>query len=221
MNELNEILEMRRDFYAFLTRLYVEAPARELVEDLVTGRLQFQQLAALEVNDDLSTGSRLLTEFAEKSKGRTVDELHEELVKEYTLLFIGPHRLPVQPFEAWWVSGKLLGEPLVKVKRAYQKAGIAKSSEFSEPEDHIGFELKFMHYLGEQAAVAEVGPRLKEWLTLQREFLDEHLAKWAPRYCDALYEYELSNFYKGVAKLTKGFIMLDTMVLTELVDSVG
>jgi TorA maturation chaperone TorD len=221
MSEMNAILEMRRDFYAFLTRLYVEKPPRELAEDIVTGRLQFQDLAALEVNDDLSVGSRLLTEFVERSKGRAADELHEELVDEYTLLFVGPHRLPVQPHEAWWVSGTLLGEPLVKVKRAYQKAGVAKSREFPEPEDHIGFELKFMHYLGEQAAAAETGPRMKEWLTLQREFMDEHLLKWAPRYCDALYEYKLSNFYKGIAKLTKGFILLDDLVLTELLESVG
>ena len=51
--------------------------------------------------------------------------------------------------------------------------------------------------------------------------MDEHLVQWAPRYCDALYEYKRSNFYKGVAKLTKGFILLDDVMLTELLESVG
>jgi TorA maturation chaperone TorD len=219
MSEFTAILETRRDFYALLSRLYVDEPPRELAEDLVNGRLQFQELAALAINADLSEGSRLLTELIEKSRGRDADKVHEELVDEYTLLFIGPHRLPVQPFEAWWVSGKLLGEPLVKVKRAYQKAGVAKSREFPEPEDHIGFELKFMQYLCEQAVAAEAGPTLKEWLRLQREFMDEHLLKWAPTYCDALYEYKRSNFYKGIAKLTKGFILLDDAVLKDLMES--
>jgi len=168
MNEIEDILETRRNFYAFLYRMYVEAPRRELADDLVNERFHFQELRSLDINAELSQGFRLLNEFMEKSKGREVDALHEDLVREYTRLFIGPFKLPVQPYEAWWVSGHLLGEPLVKVKAFYRKAGVAKSSEYKEPEDHIGFELKFMHYLCEEELSADTGERLKECLTLQR-----------------------------------------------------
>ncbi|MDI6885549.1 MAG: molecular chaperone TorD family protein [archaeon] len=216
---IEEILEIRRNFYAFLYRLYVEAPPRELADDLVNERFHFQELSALNISEELSQGFRMINEFMKKSKGKEVDALHEDLVQEYTRLFIGPFKLPVQPYEAWWVSGHLLGEPLVKVKAFYRKAGIAKSSEYKEPEDHIAFELKFMHYLCEEGLAADTRERLKECLQLQREFLDEHILKWVPAFCDALYNYERSDFYKGIAKLTKGFILLEDAVVKDLVES--
>jgi anaerobic sulfite reductase subunit A len=221
MNEIKEILETRRNFYAFLYRLYVEAPSRELADDLVNQRFHFEELTALDLNEDLSQGFRLLNEFMERSKGRTAEALHEALLQEYTRLFIGPFKLPVQPFEAWWVSGHLMGEALVKVKAFYRRAGVAKSSEYKEPEDHIAFELKFMHHLCEEGLAADTPERLKECVTLQRAFLDDHILKWVPTYCDALYTYEGSDFYKGIAKLTKGFIRLEDAVVKDLVAGVA
>jgi TorA maturation chaperone TorD len=219
MSEIEEILETRRNFYAFLSRIYVEAPARELAADLVNGKFQFQGLKSLDINTELFEGFRLLNEFMEKSKGKDIDVLYDDLVGEYTLLFVGPFRPPVEPYEAWWVSGRRLGEPLVAVKQAYRKAGIAKSREYTDLEDHIGFELKFMLYLCEEELAATTPERLKECLKLQREFLDEHILNWVPIFCDALYTYEIADFFKGIAKLTKGFIMLDDAVVSDLLES--
>jgi TorA maturation chaperone TorD len=219
MSEIEEIFETRRNFYAFLVRMYVEEPARELAADLVNGKFQFQELKSLNINTELFEGFRLLNEFMEKSKGKDIDALYDDLVGEYTILFIGPFRPPVEPYEAWWVSGKRMGESLVAVKQAYRKAGIVKSREYKELEDHIGFELKFMHYLCEEELSAATQSRVKECLKLQREFLDEHMLKWVPNYCDALYTYELADFFKGIAKLTKGFILLDDTVISDLLES--
>ena len=234
MRGIKEVLETRRNFYAFLYRMYVEAPRIELADDLVNQRFHFEELTSLDINEELSQGFRLLKEFMEKSKGREVDALHEDLLQEYTLLFIGPFKLPVQPYESWWVSGHLFGEPLVKLKAFYRKAGIAKSQEYKEPEDHIAFELKFIHYLCEEelsnfslekkedsfgkAFLSK--KRFMECLKLQREFLNEHILKWVPAFCDALYNYEGTDFYKGIAKLTKGFILLEGVAIRELLDAV-
>ncbi len=137
MTETKEILETRRNFYAFLYRMYLEEPPRELADDLVKGKISFSDLIPLD--EELSEGFRRLNEFMEKSKGKAADELHEELVDEYTRLFVGPHRLPVQPYESWWVDGKLMGKSLLTVKRDYRKAGIVKARDYAEPEDHIAF----------------------------------------------------------------------------------
>jgi TorA maturation chaperone TorD len=219
MSEIEGLLETRTNFYGFLYRMYVEEPTREFANDLTTRKFDFTELVALDINPELSEGFRLLNTFLDESKGKEVDDLYESLRDEYTLLFIGPSRLPVEPYEAWWVSGKRLGEPLVKVKETYRKAGIVKSKEYHEPEDYIGFELKFMQYLCEEALAAESRERLKECLKLQREFFDEHVLKWVPNFCDALYNYKRSEFYKGIAKITKGFILLDDAVISDLLDS--
>jgi len=220
MDEIKEILETRRNFYAFLYRMYVEAPNRKFTDDLVNERFHFEELTSFDINEDLTEGFRLLNEFMEKNKGKGVDALHEALIQEYTRLFIGPFRLPVQPYEAWWVSGQLLGEALVKVKAFYRKAGIAKSREYKEPEDHIAFELKVMQHLCEEGLASTTREQLKGCVTLQREFLDAHILKWVPTYCDALYTYEGSDFYKGIAKLTKGFIRLEDAVVSDLLETV-
>lgn len=210
-----EILEMRRNFYAFLYRMYSEEPPRELAEDLLNEKISFPDLIPLD--EELSEGFRRLKEFMEKNKGKAVDDLHEELVDEYTRLFIGPH-IPVQPYESWWVDGKLMGKSLLKVKRYYRKAGIVKAQGYAEPEDHIAFELKFMHYLCEEELSAISSEKLVECLNMQKEFLNEHLLRWVPDFCDALYECELSDFYKGIAKLTKGFLLLEDAVIEELLE---
>jgi TorA maturation chaperone TorD len=217
MTELKEALETRRNFYAFLYRMYVEEPAREFVDTLVNGRFYFPRLT---LDEELSAGFRRLKEFMEKRKGKIIDELHEDLVDEYTRLFIGPHRLPVQPYESWWVDGKLMGESLLKVKRDCRKAGVVKSRDYAEPEDHIAFELKFMHHLCEEELSASLEKkRFVECLNLQRDFLNDHLLRWVPDFCDELYECELSDFYKGVVKLTKGFLLLEDAVIEELLET--
>ncbi len=211
-----EILEMRKNFYAFLYRMYLEEPPRAFADDLANGKISFSDSIALD--EELSEGFRVLNEFMEKRKGKrkTVDELYEDLVDEYTLLFIGPHRLPVQPYESWWIDGKLMGQSLLEVKKACREAGVAKSKDYAEPEDHIAFELKFMHHLCELGFSAGNEEKRRECLNLQKKFLNDHLLKWVPDFCDALYEYKQSDFYKGVAKLTKGFLLLEDAVIEEL-----
>jgi len=217
IRETKEPLEIRRDFYAILYRMYLEEPPRELADDLVNEKFSSPRLT---LDEELSDGFRGLKEFMEKSKGKEADELHEDLVDEYIRLFIGPHRLPVQPYESWWVDGKLMGESLLKVKRDYRKAGIVKSRDYAEPEDHIALELRFMHYLCEEELSTDNEERFVECLNLQKDFLNEHLLRWVPDFCDALYECELSDFYKNIAKLTKGFLLLEDAVIMELLKTV-
>nr|CBH37845.1 conserved hypothetical protein, cytoplasmic chaperone TorD family [uncultured archaeon] len=211
------ILETRRNFYALLYRMYLEQPSREFVDDLMNERFYFPDLIS---DEELSEGFKLVREFVGKSKDKAIDELHKDLVGEYTRLFIGPHRLPVQPYESWWVDGKLMGESLLKVKQVYRKAGIAKVNEYAEPEDHIAFELRFMHYLCEEELSADTEERIAECLNMQKEYLNDHLLRWVPDFCDALTECELSDFYKGIARLTKGFILLEEAVIEELLETV-
>ena len=220
MSDISQLLETRANFYDFLCRMYLEEPDRELAEDIVNGRFDFEQLTALDINAELSEGFRILKAFTGRNKGRDSAALHEDLKDEFTLLFIGPHRLPIEPYEAWWVSGRRLGEPLVRVKEAYQKAGVVKSKEYPEPEDYIGLELKLMQYLAAETLKAETREDRNEYLKLQREFMDDHLLKWVPAFCDAVYEYKLSAFFKGIAKITKGFIILDDAALDDLIESV-
>jgi anaerobic sulfite reductase subunit A len=200
--------------------MYLEEPAREFANDLLSGRFFFPDQKTLDLNEDLSAGFRELQGFIERSKGKAVDELQEDMRDEYTRLFILPHGHSVQPYESWWRDGKLMGSSLLKAKQAYRKAGIVKSPEYPELDDHIAFELKFMHYLCEEELSAESRERLKECLNLQKAFLDDHILRWVPAFCDGLYDWDVSDFFKGIAKITKGFILLEDAVVSDLLESI-
>ena len=55
---------------------------------------------------------------------------------------------------------------------------------------------------------------------MQKGDLNDLLLRWVPDFCDALTECELSVFYKGIARLTKGFILLEEAVIEELLETV-
>jgi len=57
-------------------------------------------------------------------------------------------------------------------------------------------------------------------LNKYKEYLNEHLLIWVPDFCDALTENKLSDFYKAIARLTKGFILLEEAVIEELLETV-
>lgn len=211
---IEELLKTRKEFYAFLYRMYLEEPPRELAEDLVNKMVQIPDLKSL--NEDMAEGFEMLRKFMKASKD--VDVVHDKLTDEYTRLFLGPGTPSVPPYESMYVDGEMMGASLLSLKKDYRKAGIARSSSYKEPEDHIAFELKFMHHLCEEALENE--ERMKECLSLQRKFMDEHLMKWVPDFCDDLYKSKRSDFYKGIAKITKGFIFLEKDVIDELSETI-
>ncbi|CAD6491791.1 MAG: Chaperone protein TorD [Candidatus Argoarchaeum ethanivorans] len=216
MSETEDVLMVRKALYGFLYRMYLEEPPRELAEDIINKKFIGSE-GTLSSCKDIGDGFFYLMKLVEKYND--VDTLHEQMVDEYTRLFIGPHRLPVQPYESSWINGERFGRSLLEVKKDYLSAGIVKSKDYPEPEDCIAFELKFMHYLCAEELSADSNEQLLKCLNLQRDFLHRHLLKWVPAFCDALYESELSDFYKGVAKITKSFLALDDATITELLEA--
>jgi TorA maturation chaperone TorD len=108
-------------------------------------------------------------------------------------------------------DNKMHGPSLLELKQFYRKAGIERH-DYAEPEDNIAFEMRFMNYLGEKMLQEE----MKTYLELQKRFMDEHLLKWVPDFCDGLFASDQSDFYKGIAKFTKGFLLFDRLALNEL-----
>lgn len=209
-----DVLNTRVNFYAFLSRMYLEEPPKELALDLVDKKLPIPETR--ELNDDLAGGFSLLRNFmqgcvtysvsvsAEQRGCEDVEKVHGILVEEFTRLFLGP--VPVLfPYESWYVDGKLMGESLLRVKQIYREAGMVKSSRLAEPEDHLALELGFMQHLCERGELQD-----------QKDFLSHHLLLWVPRFCDDLFAKSRSDFYRGIGRITKGFLFLDMGLVGEL-----
>jgi anaerobic sulfite reductase subunit A len=199
--------------------MYLEEPPRELAEDLVSKKVP---VLGTSLNDDTVDGFNLLKEYMNRCTD--VDDICEKLRDEYTRLFLGPPVAIIPPYESVYRCKTREGTPervsiLLKVKRDYRGAGISKSKAYKEPEDHIAFELRFMHYLCEEELKAVDDRRhIRDCLTLQREFMNEHLLQWVPVFCDDILECEQAEFYKCIAKITKGFLSLERDVIDELLE---
>ncbi|GFO97388.1 anaerobic dehydrogenase-like protein [groundwater metagenome] len=197
---IDEMFRARANFYAFLSRMFVEEPPFEMAEDIAGGKFLFPQTSSY--NKDFAEGLSLLTNFARTDKDAS--DIHEKLCREFTRLFVGP--VPALfPYESRYIDGSMMARSLLKVKEEYRKAELKRAQGYHEPEDHIAMELGFMSNLCMNGA--------RESLKMQSDFLKDHLSKWAPAFCDELCEKSSNDFYRGIGKITKGFLISEKELL--------
>jgi TorA maturation chaperone TorD len=171
-----------------------------------------------------SAGFELEEEFLNQPE----DKLIEGLAIEYTRLFLGPGK-HISPHESvhherddgdW---GTLWGASTVDVKKFIESAGLEYKAEYTGLPDHISVELEFM----QQAIKREI----KAWedkdkdgaiycMKMEKKFLDEHIVRWIPVFCDKIIKEAEISFYREMAKLTKNFIDFDHSELTKYLSKV-
>ena len=71
----------------------------------------------------------------------------DELLLEYTALFLGPFSIPAQPFASVYLDKEraLMGDSTMEVKKIYAKNKV--EHDVPGPPDHIAIELEFMSLL--------------------------------------------------------------------------
>jgi TorA maturation chaperone TorD len=90
-----------------------------------------------------------------------------------------------------------------------------------EADDHLGLELDFMYQLSNQALEClktQEYTRFREVLGDQKDFLQEHLLKWVSDLTEKILASAKLDFYPGMAKILKGYLVVDLEALEELLD---
>ncbi|MEF8824060.1 MAG: molecular chaperone TorD family protein [Desulfohalobiaceae bacterium] len=140
--------------------------------------------------------------------GRMLNELQyqsrEELLKEYSRLFLGPFQLEAPPFGSVYLEdeGRMMGESTTEAQRIYRECGLDMSPDFTSPPDHVAAELEFLAYLGFQ----ESNSRDADQETFFREqrawFLDRHIGRWFPMFAENVENNTEMGFYLELTRLT-------------------
>ncbi len=97
----------------------------------------------------------------------------------------------------------------MQVRSWYQRFHLEAENVYKEPDDHIGLELAFIAHLAQQALVAlnqQERPAFEYALAAQRDFLSEHLLKWAPRWYTLVRSQANTEFFRGIALLLRGVL---------------
>jgi TorA maturation chaperone TorD len=193
MTEPDPQTAARADFCRFLCACYYE-PGPEFAQERLFESLR---AAAAQFDPALAEGAARLGE----AFGAARDQ---DLLVEYTRLFIGPIDAPAPPYGSLWLGPqkRLMDETTVAVQRLYEEGGFELTEDFHEPPDHVAAELEFLYAL----LFHESRAGSPERLALKKRFLDEHLGRWTGPFTDALRSASREPFYRQLADLTASFV---------------
>ncbi|MBI4115630.1 MAG: molecular chaperone TorD family protein [Candidatus Omnitrophica bacterium] len=146
----------------------------------------------------------------------------EEIVVEYTSLFVAPGEYSIPPYESFYcdaltidastadspyfqplcmptgMKGFIYGSSARAVGKIYQEGGFELDPNFHDLPDHIACELEFVGRLYEK------GKR-----EAARNFLKNHLGRWAFNFLNNLEKQDRSVFYQRVAKSLGNFLKFE------------
>lgn len=142
--------------------------------------------------------------FGREFYNRDEQELLKELAEEYAALFIMPGG--VNPTESVARSGLYMQAFAGQVTRFYRKCSFTLPDDFKGFPDHIGIELEFMSHLAKNEAGAYRENKADGWVALQKEFLQDHLSRWAADFAGDVAKYTRQPFYREMARLLYEFI---------------
>ncbi|HEY4481842.1 MAG TPA: molecular chaperone TorD family protein, partial [Candidatus Brocadiaceae bacterium] len=120
------------------------------------------------------------------------------------------------PWESVYRSpdGILFQEPTIKVRESYLNTGFTLSKK--TPEDHIGLELMFMRILIKKYLDAKHKKERKDILDMQKDFLARHIQSWVSKFCKDVANNAKTDFYKGLAMMTEGFIQFEVSSIIDV-----
>jgi len=209
-DEQRGIAEARAGIYRFLAQLYGGPPSEDLLN----------ALAQPEFREHIET----VFEEAAHPFLRAVDAgLDPEALRlEYDALFRVPGDHYLRPYESVYrgryivdgqvIDGAVWGPWAREVQRLYAEAGAEVVREAGELPDFIGVELEFMAFLCTREAeawAAKDQELARHFLTLEREFLIEHLSQWVDELCSEMSSRTKHGFYVGLAQMTQAFLAAD------------
>jgi len=179
--------------FGLLAGMYLCRPSREAIEG-------WRSFFGKEAPDPLRGlhASLLAVDPSEKS-------VLDDLLWEYTRLFIGPYRLPCPPWESVYTSPKrlLMQEAYDAVQDLYREAGLTIPDTHIHA-DHIGSELNFLAVLYERAE-SGTGDGVKATEMAER-FLSEHLRKWVPAFSRDLEAAAETDLYRELSRATRAVV---------------
>ena len=208
---MKDLAGHRSNIYGLLAAIYW----REMTPDLLK---QLKDPPILEVLSNL--GIELNNGFMKKPE----HELLEDLAVEYARLFLGPGK-HISPHESvhhqrddgQW--GQLWGLSTAELKKEIESAGLSYQAEYTGLPDHISVELEFMQQvtLAEEKAW-EDGDRNLALVCLEKEneFIEEHLARWVPIFCEKVIKEAELSFYREMAGLTQKFLEFEKEEINRL-----
>jgi TorA maturation chaperone TorD len=216
------VAQARRSVYEMLSAYYLELPDPRMVNNIFDPDFdrRLSTLASVFETGEMKEGLGLISKFISSCKNQSQEEILRRIAIDRTRLFrgISEKYSPPPPYESFYREQRLCGETRAEVCRFYSKVGVTLPEERTESPDYLGIEIDFMRLLcesEEEAWLNKQPEKALEFLRASVDFLKDHLLKWVPSFLDKMYEMADLDFYRGLAKLTSGFLKYDGHLIGE------
>ena len=129
----------------------------------------------------------------------------EDLLWDYTRLFLGPYKLPCPPWESVYTSQKrlLMQDAADATQALYAEFGLAVEDANVMP-DHIGAELGFLAQVLERMKKSD--DESVKCSVIADKFLSEHLMQWIPSFTQDLVASTETPLYRALAHATMNIL---------------
>lgn len=214
---LVEIARRRGRTYWLLALGFAEPPSRALFGELIAA------LGPVNPAEMLGEETAALADAVQAAL--SMDDESVVLAIEFTRLFGGISEsyggLP--PFESVVREGRWGGDTVLALTTAYADADIVPPLPEASPVDHLAAELRFLaiacHREGE-AWQTDNTLAAMDWVHRERDFLDQHVLRWIPEYCEKAESIAKTTFYRALLALTPRACMLDREDIDTILESV-
>ncbi|TMN22228.1 TorD/DmsD family molecular chaperone [Lentibacillus cibarius] len=212
-----EVWYFREALYNSIATWFLEGVTADR-KDLVTQQY-WHQFPVGSANSHIQSGLEHLIETTGILEKQDADQAIEQVMTEYTTLFLGPG-IPKAPIvESFYLEDQLFfGPSTVAMRQLLSKYGLESKMKDRHPEDHLGIELLFLSYQSQAFTTLDE----KECVNLAQEqiaFITDHLLTWIPNLHSKTVEHGDVGFYSGIVELLWGILLWDTELLQEYSDS--
>lgn len=173
-------------------------------EELLSKKILFDLVDAL---TDLNPDAK---KSAERMNNSISEYEAEQLIVEYSRLFVGPFKVLAPPYGSVYIdSGRILmGDSTLDIIHIYREAGLVFRERFKEVPDHITIELEFLHFITykELAALhSNNNDDLKKYRKTQVLFMNNFFGKWIFPFCEHILSSTENSYYRNLAECLQQF----------------
>jgi len=216
LDEVCEVLQDRYDFYMMLAGFYF----KPLTQGQIDAMAEHDYSEYVEAETLLDEGFDDIRRALRKRHTGT----RSILATEWTSTFGGAEAYEGRycvPEASIFLdsSGLMYGKPRNEVYRIYREQCLQLKDDTGSPESHLSFELEFLAVMSQEIAehlkAGETAEALEK-IERSSSFIREHIQTWFPELSSLAQKMLKTRFYRGVLKITQGYLELDLETLADL-----
>ncbi|MCL1847525.1 MAG: molecular chaperone TorD family protein [Coriobacteriia bacterium] len=217
IDALTQVLQGRREFYLALAGFYFKPLTQEQIDTMAqTDYSQFGLGEPL-----LDEGFNDITRVLRKRHTGT----RQMLAIDFTSSFGGSATFEGKtavPYASVFLSDKglLSQQPRAEVFRVF-KRNLLRVTDTNTPDDHLSFLLEFLAVMSDhtiEALQENRGEDARSCLEESRDFITNHILSWFDYFAETANKLIEARFYRGVLKITKGYLLMDLQTIEDLLE---